>query len=103
MNEIVVYALCKKMGGQISDSTIQEAINKYLQTHPLEKTPVDTTLTQSGQAADAKIVGNLLNNISNKVGNIPNDKTIQSYIDDSVKNVSIECVTNEDIDKLFND
>lgn len=35
----------------------EEAVANYLSKHPAETTPVDTTLTKAGQAADAKATG----------------------------------------------
>ena len=47
-------------GGTISPEQIEEAVAKYLDEHPVQPTPIDTTLTQAGQAADAKAVGDEL-------------------------------------------
>lgn len=53
----------KDSGGTISPEQIEEAVAKYLDEHPIQPTPIDTTLTQAGQAADAKAVGDALANV----------------------------------------
>lgn len=48
-------------GGEIDPELIEQAVAKYLEENPIEPTPIDTTLTKEGQAADAKAVGDALN------------------------------------------
>lgn len=44
-------------GENATDSQVQNAVDKYMTDHPFESVGVDATLTQSGQAADAKATG----------------------------------------------
>ena len=57
-------------GGTISPEQIEEAVAKYLDEHPVQPTPIDTTLTQAGQAADAKAVGDVLANVVTTIDTI---------------------------------
>lgn len=50
-------------GGTITDEQIKEAVNEYLEQNPIETTPIDATLTQEGQAADAKATGDALSKL----------------------------------------
>lgn len=48
-------------GAVVNPEDIQEAVDTYLEDNPVEPTPIDTELTQEGNAADAKAVGDALN------------------------------------------
>ena len=62
---------------------------------------IDTTLTQSGQAADAKVVGNNLNNTSAEIGNVNNRvSALSGTIDKISKDVYR---TNEGLPGYFGD
>ena len=50
-------------GGNVTPEQIAEAVNNYLDENPVQATTIDATLTQSGQAADAKAVGDAIANI----------------------------------------
>lgn len=50
-------------GGNVTPEQIAAAVNNYLTENPVQPTPIDDTLTQSGQAADAKAVGDAISNI----------------------------------------
>lgn len=54
-------------GGNVTPEQIAEAVNNYLNENPVQATPIDATLTQSGQAADAKVVGDALGNLSEEI------------------------------------
>ncbi|MDD7647521.1 MAG: hypothetical protein PUJ35_09820 [Ruminococcus bromii] len=47
-------------GGNVTPEQIAEAVNNYLTENPVQATTIDTTLTQRGQAADAKVVGDAI-------------------------------------------
>ncbi|MGN0478335.1 MAG: phosphodiester glycosidase family protein [Hominenteromicrobium sp.] len=47
-------------GSTVSPEQITQAVNDYLDENPVQATPIDATLTQSGQAADAKAVGDAI-------------------------------------------
>ena len=73
------------MGDYISRYTgakIDEAIGKVLDGTSVE---VDATLTQEGQAADAKATGDAIKNISASVGTIADLKLRQGYINNSAQ------------------
>ena len=61
-------------GSNVSPEQIAEAVNSYLDENPVQATPIDATLTQSGQAADAAAVGNRLSAISEEIAAIPSGK-----------------------------
>lgn len=46
--------------GGATPEAVQEAVNYYLEQHPVQATPIDATFTQEGQAADARAVGERL-------------------------------------------
>lgn len=52
-----------------SDEQIESAVNKYLEENPIDVT-VDTTLSKSGQAADAKAVGDKIGSIETALDGI---------------------------------
>ena len=54
--------------------TVWEAVDM-----PSGGVALDTTLTQSGQAADAAVVGNRLSALSEEIANIPSGKTAYQY------------------------
>ena len=60
INEIISLG-----GGTITDDRIQAAVDKYLEANPPESTPLDTTLTKAGYAADAKATGESISKQSN--------------------------------------
>mgnify|MGYP001112450664 CR=1 FL=1 len=70
---------------------IKEIINEYLKNNPI-KIEVDQTLTQSGKAADAKTVGDMLGTKANK-GTTLEDYGIEDGISES-DYVIIECNIN---------
>lgn len=57
----------------VTEEQINNAVNDYLIKNPVSPTKIDTTLTMSGQAADAKIVGDKF-------------KNTDIYLDSTVKN-----------------
>lgn len=62
-NPNVLKDMIEKYKGQNSEidpALIEAAVEKYMQEHPVQPTPIDPTLTQSNQAADAKAVGDIL-------------------------------------------
>lgn len=59
INEIISLG-----GGTITEDQIQAAVDKYLEANPPESTPLDTTLTKAGYAADAKATGEAISNVS---------------------------------------
>lgn len=61
-------------GGNVTPEQIAEAVNNYLTENPVQATPIDATLTQSGQAADAAAVGNRLSALSEEIAAIPSGK-----------------------------
>ena len=75
----------------ISEDEIKEIINEYLKNNPI-KIEVDQTLTQSGKAADAKTVGDMLGTKANK-GTTLEDYGIEDGISES-DYVIIECNIN---------
>lgn len=50
-------------GGNVTPEQIAEAVNNYLNENPVQATPIDTTLSKIGQAADAKAVGDAIADI----------------------------------------
>ncbi|MDD7634074.1 MAG: hypothetical protein PUK20_03995 [Firmicutes bacterium] len=58
-------------GSTVTPEQIAEAVNNYLTENPVQATPIDATLTQSGQAADAAAVGNRLSALSEEIAAIP--------------------------------
>lgn len=61
-------------GGNVTPEQIAAAVNNYLTENPVQATPIDATLTQSGQAADAAVVGNRLSALSEEIAAIPSGK-----------------------------
>lgn len=55
-------------GGSVTPEAVQEAVDYYLDKHPVQATPIDSTLTQPNQAADAKVVGDKLNALEETSG-----------------------------------
>lgn len=58
------YALSEEMAdlkesGGATPEQIESAVNSYLEEHPVQSTPVDKTLKNANEAADAEIVGQL--------------------------------------------
>lgn len=45
---------------------IDESVISYMDAHPVQPTPIDTTLSKSGEAADAKTVGDSLKHLEEK-------------------------------------
>lgn len=60
--EQYLYYLCKNggTGGGATPEQIQQAVDNYLEENPVEPTRIDSTLTQPGQAADAKATGDAI-------------------------------------------
>lgn len=54
-------------GSTVTPEQIAEAVNSYLDENPVQPTAIDATLTQSGQAADAAVVGNRLSTLSEEI------------------------------------
>lgn len=48
----------------VPDEQIEEAVTKYLEEHPVDAVEVDETLTESGKAADAKVTGERISELS---------------------------------------
>lgn len=77
----------------VDEEKIQEAVEDYLTENPIQEVTIDSTLTQSGQAADAETTGYELSkkeDVSNKVIEIsdgvtdtqyPSALAVKSYID----------------------
>ena len=53
----------EEASGDVDPDAVKDAVAEYLDANPVEATPIDATLTQSGQAADAKAVGDAIANI----------------------------------------
>lgn len=60
-------------GSNVTPEQIAEAVNSYLDENPVQATPIDATLTQSGQAADAAAVGDALSLLSEEKVSLPKD------------------------------
>ena len=75
--EQYLYYLCKNggTGGGVTPEQIQQAVDNYLEENPVEPTQIDATLTQSGQAADAKATGDAIEAASNTIL----EKSIENY------------------------
>lgn len=75
--EQYLYYLCKNggTGGEVTPEQIQQAVDNYLEENPVEPTQIDPTLTQSGQAADAKATGDAIEAASNTIL----EKSIENY------------------------
>lgn len=75
--EQYLYYLCKNggTGGGVTPEQIQQAVDNYLEENPVEPTQIDATLTQSGQAADAKATGDAIEAASNAIL----EKSIENY------------------------
>ena len=52
----------------VPTEVVEQAVKDYLLENPVKTTPVDDSLTKSGEAADAKIVGDELDKKINKSG-----------------------------------
>ena len=50
-----------KAGGTVDPEQIKQAVNGYLEENPVQPTPIDSSLTKEGEAADAKKTGDELN------------------------------------------
>ena len=44
-------------GKDATPEQVQDAVDSYMEQHPIPPTPVDATLTKTGEAADAKVTG----------------------------------------------
>lgn len=75
--EQYLYYLCKNggTGGEVTPEQIQQAVDNYLEENPVEPTQIDATLTQSGQAADAKATGDAIEAARNTIL----EKSIENY------------------------
>lgn len=75
--EQYLYYLCKNggTGGGVTPEQIQQAVDNYLEENPVEPTQIDPTLTQSGQAADAKATGDAIEAARNAML----EKSIENY------------------------
>lgn len=75
--EQYLYYLCKNRGtgGEVTPEQIQQAVDNYLEENPVEPTQIDATLTQSGQAADAKATGVAIEAARNAIL----EKSIENY------------------------
>ncbi len=75
--EQYLYYLCKNggTGGGVTPDQIQQAVDNYLEENPVEPTQIDATLTQSGQAADAKATGDAIEAARNTIL----EKSIENY------------------------
>ena len=75
--EQYLYYLCKNggTGGGVTPEQIQQAVDNYLEENPVEPTQIDATLTQSGQAADAKATGDAIEAARNAIL----EKSIENY------------------------
>ena len=75
--EQYLYYLCKNggTGGGVTPEQIQQAVDNYLEENPVEPTQIDPTLTQSGQAADAKATGDAIEAARNAIL----EKSIENY------------------------
>lgn len=67
--EKYLYDLCVKgMSGEISPEEIQSAVNKYLEENPVS-VELDSTLSESGKAADSKAVGDAIASVEESKAN----------------------------------
>ena len=57
-------------GGSVDPEQIKQAVNGYLEKNPVQPTPVDKTLTQDNEAADAFVTGSRLVGIEKQFKNI---------------------------------
>lgn len=76
--EQYLFYLCENGGiggGTVTPEQIQQAVDNYLEENPVEPTQIDATLTQSGQAADAKATGDAIEAASNTIL----EKSIENY------------------------
>lgn len=75
--EQYLYYLCKNggTGDGVTLEQIQQAVDNYLEENPVEPTQIDATLTQSGEAADAKATGDAIEAASNTIL----EKSIENY------------------------
>lgn len=75
--EQYLYYLCMNggTGGGVTPEQIQQAVDKYLEENPVEPTQIDATLTQPGQAADAKATGDAIEAARNTIL----EKSIENY------------------------
>lgn len=79
--EQYLYYVCKNgtgSGGTIPPEQIAAAVEQYLEENPVQPTPIDETLTRSGEAADAAAVGKRLEALE-KGGTTSLEKTIENY------------------------
>lgn len=54
-------------GGNVTPEQIQSAVDEYLDQNPVQPTKIDETLTQKGQASDAKVTGDELRAINDMI------------------------------------
>lgn len=57
-------------GSTVTQEQITQAVNDYLDENPVQATPIDSTLTRRGQAADAAVVGGRLSALSEEIENL---------------------------------
>ena len=61
----------------VSEEGIAKAVEDYMSDHPVE-VEVDETLTQSGQAADAKVVGDAMEKLKEDLGGVSDEQVIEA-------------------------
>lgn len=61
-------ARVEEAAGNIDPDAVKNAVAEYMEENPVEALAIDTTLTKSGQAADAKAVGDALADLEQTQG-----------------------------------
>lgn len=79
----VLNSKIKKMSG-VNPEDVNNAVQDYLDKNPVQPTPIDTTLTKPGEAADAKVVGDNVTTLKEDLGNIITTKTSKQLFDDKI-------------------
>lgn len=74
--------------GKPTDEHIRSAVNTYLEENPVESTAIDATLTQSGAAADAAVVGGRITELSEEIAELKDGDT--ATVSGTVVNVNAE-------------
>lgn len=78
------------------EQDVREYAAEYLEKNPVQPTPVDKTLTKDNEAADAKITGDAINSLDNKIKNICND-------DGKIKHENIPVAESKKIGGIYAD
>lgn len=75
-----VYAILnnkiKDVGG-VNPEDVNNAVQDYLTKNPVQPTPIDSTLTKTGEAADAKVVGDKVTALKESFVNLKSKTTLE--------------------------